>query len=137
MAHAARYSQHSPPRGVITRASTRRVVSGSANVGMALELIRCKACEGIRVADVVSAMGISRRAAEMHFRLEVGRSIHEEIDEVRFAHVLANLRDSNKPISALADLCGFSSGSALRKAFGLRMGMPMRAWRKQQPDAQK
>ena len=62
---------------------------------------RRMACEGISAAEVVKFIGEPRRTAEMHFREATGRSIHDEIDEVRFA-----------------------------KVFRLKTGLSMRDWRK-------
>ena len=97
----------------------------------ALEFIRKTACNGISVSDVVSFMGEPRRTAEMHFRESVGRSIHDEIDEVRFARVFELLHNPNRSLSSIPDFCGFSSGAALRKAFSLRTGMSMSDWRRE------
>jgi transcriptional regulator GlxA family with amidase domain len=95
-------------------------------------MIRVKACEGISVPDVVAVIGEPRRTAEMHFREATGRSIHEEIDEVRFAKVFELLKNPCQSVNAIPDLCGFATGVALRKAFRLRTGMSMSDWRKHQ-----
>ena len=115
---------------LVVRQSTRRMACNRSKVADAVEFIRKTACEGISAADVVSFMGEPRRTAEMHFREAVGRSIHEEIDEVRFAKVFELLKNPRQSLTAISDLCGFPSGAALRKAFSLRTGMSMRDWRK-------
>ena len=119
-----------PPLGVEMRQSSRRIRCDQSKVASALEMIRRCACDGMRVADVVAAMGMSRRAAEQHFRLATGKSILEEISDVRFGKVFELLRDPNRQIGAIAGTCGFSTEVALRKAFRLRTGMSMSAWRK-------
>ena len=119
------------PLGVVTRQSIRRISCDRSKVSDALEMIRRKACEGIGVGDVVARMGVSRRAAEKHFRLATGRTILDEINEVRFAKVFELLRDERRPIDTIAGFCGFSTEVALRKAFRLRMGKSMSEWRKQ------
>ena len=113
------------------RQSTRRIAFDRQAVARAVEFIRKTACNGISASDVVSFMGKPRRTAEMHFREAVGRSIHEEIDEVRFAKVFELLLNPNHSLDSLSDLCGFSSGAALRKAFSLRTGMSMSDWRRE------
>ena len=117
------------PGAVVVRQSTRRIACDRKRLAEAVEMIRRRACEGISVEDVASYIGIPRRTAEMHFRAATGRSIHEEIDEVRFAKVLALLRNPRQTLDAIPDLCGFSTGVALRKAFKLRTGLSMREWR--------
>lgn len=119
-----------PPLRVVTRHSTRKISCDRSAVGKALEFIRRHACEGVGVAEVVSVMGVSRRAAENHFRLATGRSILEEIDDVRFTKVFELLGDNRQMISSIADFSGFSTEVALRKAFRKRTGMSMSAWRK-------
>lgn len=115
---------------LVVRKSTRRMACDMQVVERAVEFIRKTACNGISVADVVSFMGEPRRTAEAHFREAVGRSIHEEIDEVRFAKVFELLRNPRQSLDSLPDLSGFKTGVALRKAFSLRTGMSMRDWRK-------
>ena len=118
-----------PPLRVVVRKSVRRLVCDRSKVSLALELIRRRACEGIDVGDVVAEMGVSRRAAENHFRLATGKSILEEILDSRFERVFEMLRDPKRQIGAIAGACGFATEVALRKAFRQRMGMSMRAWR--------
>ena len=115
---------------IVVRQSTRRIACDRKRVVDAVEMIRKRALEGLSVPDVVAFMGEPRRTAEMHFREATGRSIHDEIDEVRFAKVFELLRNPRQQLSAIPDLCGFSTGVALRKAFLLRTGLSMRDWRK-------
>ncbi len=115
---------------LVVRQSTRRIACDRKRVADAVEMIRKRALEGLSVPDVVAFMGEPRRTAEMHFREATGRSIHEEIDEVRFAKVFELLRNPRQELGAIPDLCGFSTGVALRKAFLLRTGLSMRDWRK-------
>ena len=119
-----------PVTRVVTRQSTRRIACDRKRIAEAVEMIRVSACEGISVPDVVSFIGEPRRTAEMHFREATGRSIHEEIDEVRFTKVFELLGNPRQSVSAIPDLCGFATGVALRKAFRLRTGMSMSDWRK-------
>jgi transcriptional regulator GlxA family with amidase domain len=115
---------------VEVRRSTRRIGCDRKRIADAVEMIRKMACSGISSADVVDFIGESRRTAEAHFREVTGRSIHEEIDEIRFAKVFELLKNPRQSLDSLPDLCGFKTGAALRKAFSLRTGMSMRDWRK-------
>jgi AraC-like DNA-binding protein len=119
-----------PVQRVVTRQSTRRIICNRSRIADALEMIRKMACSGITSADVVDFIGEPRRTAEMHFREVTGRSIHEEIDEVRFAKVFELLRNPRQTLDSLPDRCGFKTGVALRKAFSIRTGMSMRDWRR-------
>ena len=117
------------PGTVVVRQSTRHIAGSCERIADAVEMIRRRACEGISAKDVASYIGIPRRTAEMQFRAATGRSIHQEIDEVRFAKVFALLKNPRQTLDAIPDLCGFSTCVALRKAFKLRTGLSMREWR--------
>ena len=117
------------PLRVEVRQSVRRLAGDRFRVGQVLEMIRRRACDGIGVGDVVSEMGMSRRAAEKHFRIVTGKNILDEIRDVRFAKVFEMLRDPRRQIGVIAGLCGFATEVALRKAFRLRTGMSMSDWR--------
>ena len=117
------------PGTVVVRQSTRHIAGSCERIADAVEMIRRRACEGISAKDVASYIGIPRRTAEMQFRAATGRSIHQEIDEVRFAKVFALLKNPRQTLDAIPDICGFSTCVALRKAFKLRTGLSMREWR--------
>ena len=117
------------PGTVVVRQSTRHIAGSCERIADAVEMIRRRACEGISAKDVASYIGVPRRTAEMQFRAATGRSIHQEIDEVRFAKVFALLKNPRHTLDAIPDLCGFSTCVALRKAFKLRTGLSMREWR--------
>ena len=119
-----------PPLRIEVRQSVRRLMGDRFKIGPILETIRHQACDGIGVEEVVSAMGLSRRAAEKHFRIVTGKSILEEIQDVRFEKVFELLRDPRRQIGAIAGMCGFATEVALRKAFRLRTGLSMSAWRR-------
>ena len=117
------------PGTVVVRQSTRHIAGSCERIADAVEMIRRRACGGISAKDVASYIGVPRRTAEMQFRAATGRSIHQEIDEVRFAKVFALLKNPRQTLDAIPDLCGFSTCVALRKAFKLRTGLSMREWR--------
>mgnify|MGYP004664928149 CR=1 FL=1 len=95
----------------------------------ALEYIRRHAHEGIGVGNVVRAMGLPRRTAELQFRKVVGQSILDVINDVRFAKVFDLLANPRQSLKAIHDFCGFPTASALRKAFRRRIGLSMSDWR--------
>lgn len=119
-----------PPLNVQTRQSTRYLPCRRSDVSAALEMIRREASSGIGVNDVAAFMGVTRRMAERHFRLCTGRSILNEILEVRFGLVYDFLRHSDCRIDAIAGQSGFRTEVALRKAFRAREGCSMSVWRK-------
>jgi len=95
-----------------------------------MEFIRLNACDGIGTSEVAKEMGLSRRMAELAFRLKTGRTIRDEIQSVRMAHVERLLRDPSRDAASIATFCGWASGSALRRLFKeLHGGLSMREWR--------
>ncbi len=118
------------PVFVTRRQSTRRFAQTDKRVARAVEFIRRKACDGIGAVDVAAEIGVSRRMAEMLFSRFVRRTLHEEIVAVRMERVERLLSNPRQDISAISGLCGWTSTSALRKAFkDAHGGLSMREWR--------
>ena len=115
--------------GLVRRASTPAGLGTPPRIARAISFIREKACSGISVRDVVREMAGSPRLAEMDFKNATGHTIMEEILRVRFERVELLLRSKSQRLDALAGLCGWRTGNALRTAFLKRYGMSMRAWR--------
>ncbi len=118
------------PLGVISRESTRAFQRLNPRIVAAIDLIRERACNGLRAADVVRTIGGSRRLAEMRFREATGKSILEEIQRVRFDKVFCLLAGSEMPLGAIADFCGYKSSETLRRLFLRRTGVSMGEWRR-------
>ena len=123
------------PLRLIRRESTRKLDSADRHIRRAVERIRRDACAGLAPAQVLADIPYSRRLAEQRFRAATGRSIGEEIAEVRFEQVLRFLRDPTRPISLIAKDCGWDTDSFLKRAFRKRTGLTMRAWRRRELDA--
>jgi len=123
-------TRHFGIREIVRRASTF-VPSGNApGVARALDLIRRKAGLGLRAHDVIDAMGVSRRLAEMRFRAATGQSILNAIRDRRLHHVLELLADGKTPLETVPFLCGWKGTATLRRYFKERTGMTLREWRK-------
>ena len=114
---------------VAKRLSTRRSRQSDRRVIKAIGYIRRTACDGATVPMVAAVMGLQRRMAEVIFRRETGRSIHEEICDVRLERVKSLLRNPKQAITPIAQLCGWKSPAALRAAFLASHGKSMREWR--------
>ena len=115
---------------VIHRGSTRVLKRRDESVKRALEFIRERISDGISPRDVVRHIGGSRRQAEYRFREFVGRSVGEEILSVRLETAKKLLADPSVPIGAIAERCGYSDGSLLRRAFKSSTSMSLRDYRR-------
>ena len=119
-----------PTTGITSRLSTRQIAISSPSVTRALEEIRRRATDGISSSDILPILGGSRRAAEKKFRLAVGKSILEEIIDVRFERLLPLLTADHCVLGSLAGRTGFPSENILQRAFKARFGMTLSAYRK-------
>lgn len=111
-----------PPLMVVRRESTRPRRQTDERIVNALELIREKACEGLRARDVLNALEGSRRKAEMHFREATGHSVLEEIQRVRMERAQEFLCDRTRPVKVVAQMCGYASEPAFRRVYCAHYG---------------
>lgn len=118
-----------PVQAVVERMSTSDFTDSANRVAVAREYIRRHATEGIGVQNVASRVAGSCRMLEKDFRGILGRTIRDEIVEVRLAAVRRLLRNSSVPIDQIAAKCGFSTGNYLKNLFRRRYGMTMRDYR--------
>ena len=103
--------------GIIRRGSTPAGSGAPPRVTKMLTFIREHAHEGISAADVAAQIPGSRRLAEMDFLRATGRTIRDELMRVRFEHVETLLHSPSQQLGAIANLCGWKTGNALRAAF--------------------
>lgn len=117
------------PLGILRRESTQAFQRANSRIAAAMDLIRAKACEGLRAHEVAAVIGGSRRLAEMRFREAFGKSILEEIQDIRFERIRFLLAHTAKPVGAIANFCGYKSPETLRRLFARREGMSMSEYR--------
>ena len=116
--------------GLVRRDSSRIFRQSDPKVLAAIGRIRADACSGLTAAEVAESFGCSRRLAEMRFREATGRSILEEIREVRLEKAKRLLRDPLRELSVIAGLCGYESDTTFRRVFREATGMTMGEWRR-------
>jgi LacI family transcriptional regulator len=118
-----------PPLGVATRQSTDVLAIDDDLVVAAVRSIREHACRGIRVADLVRALQVSRRVLENRFVKRLGHTPHEEIARVQFRRVEQLLRETDLPLATVAERCGFRHPEYMTVAFTRRYGLSPSRWR--------
>ena len=121
---------HYGVQSVMRRASTTVLHVQDYRVKFAVEWIRQHACERIDAADVVAAMGCSRRLADLNFRKATGRTILDEIHARRLERAKELLKFTDVPIDDIPARCGYVPGPYLGILFRRTTGMTMRQWRK-------
>jgi LacI family transcriptional regulator len=123
------------PLWVVERPSTDVVAIEDRDVAMAVMYIRENARKPIGVHDVVKHSAVSRRALEIRFQNQLGRSIREEIQRVRLNLVMQLLVETDLSIAKIAECTGFSSQSYLSDVFRRELGTTLAAYRQEKHDS--
>ena len=104
------------PLGVVRRASTLRAEKNDPAVVAACDLIRRRACDGLKARDVAATFPCGRRMAEIRFRAMLGHSILDEIRAVRRERALMATKPFRTQLrDEIAALCGYSSWSSIHR----------------------
>jgi LacI family transcriptional regulator len=111
------------PTHVVTRRSTDVKAYDGREVGAALSYIHRNRSRAFNVNDVAQAVGTSRRNLEKKFRKSVGRTILAEIQRIRLDHAKRMLRETDLPISQVAESSGYNSTSYLTQVFRKEVGV--------------
>ncbi|MFO0910156.1 MAG: substrate-binding domain-containing protein [Isosphaeraceae bacterium] len=119
------------PLRVVARRSSEVVAIADPDVAGALRYIQEHACEPISVKDVVKALVVSRRALEIRFRKETGRTIHGALIRSRLARAQQLLIETDLPVERVASATGFGRPSYLAQVFREHHGMTPAAFRRQ------
>lgn len=119
------------PVRLVRRQSTRALRFNDPRITRAVERIRRDAIAGLTAADVLAELPFSRRVAEKRFRAATGKTILEEIQDVRFEKI-CELLSTDIPIGHIASRCGMQSDSFLKRFFKARTGLTLREWRNRQ-----
>ena len=114
----------------VRRASARVLERRDYSVTRAVEYIRLHATEGIGVDDVVVVMNTGRRTAEERFRRSTGKSIMDEIEDVRLDAAKRLLSDPQVRLDELHERCGYAGDCVFRRFFKRRTGFTPGEWRK-------
>lgn len=119
------------PGGISERRSTDIIAVQDKLAAAALALVRSRACEGIKIADVADALAISRSTLQTRFKHAVGRTIHDEMRRVRIDTARRLLSDTDTPIKQVADQSGFRTVQHLTAVFRQVMGITPARYREE------
>jgi LacI family transcriptional regulator len=101
-------------REVVARESTvGKLRAPATDVDRALQYIRQKACEGIRIEDVANHVHMPLRTFELQFSAAVGHTVGEALRKIRLARTTHLLETTDMPLARVAHLVGLSSAPAL------------------------
>lgn len=114
---------------VIDRDSTAPISIGMNLVRRAQDYIRANASRNLRVEDVVSHLGVSRRLADLRFRELAGKTILATITQERLSEFARRLRTSSHSIAEVSRQCGFVNAAYLKTLFRRHYGQTPREYR--------
>ena len=114
---------------VVARRSTARDAVADTLVRRCRALMEANVGRPFNVADLVASLGVSRRTLETRFRTATGRSLNDEITELRIRRAKTMLAKSSMPQAAIATACGFCDASHLNVIFRRHCGAPPSAFR--------
>lgn len=131
-ARAPRQLLQIPPVGVVPRRSTDVLAIDDHDLAAALRFIREHACEGIRIADVLRAVPLSRSTLERRCREALGRSPKQEILRLQIERAKSLLLGSDQRVKWVAASAGFQSAKYFSDAFQRAVGMRPESFRHRQ-----
>jgi LacI family transcriptional regulator len=120
-----------PPPGVVARQSSDALAITDPDVAAALRHLRGHAAGPLRVADILRAVPVSRRALERRFRAALGRGLAEEIRRVRVERAKDLLVATDLTMAEVAEQAGFASQQQLSRVFLRETGATPTAFRRQ------
>lgn len=118
-----------PPLRVVLRDSCRGPWIADPHVRTAQAFIRAQALMGIRVPDVVRASGLNRRALEIRYREETGRTLNEGILAVRMELARHLVAESDLSMKQVAQRCAFRSAAHFATVFRQETGQSPTTYR--------
>jgi LacI family transcriptional regulator len=122
-----------PPLGIETRHSTDIVAVADPLLAQALKLVRNKACDGLRVDDILRAIPLSRSSLERGFRAVIGRSPNMEIHRVKMQRTAELLAMTDLTLDEIAARTAFAHkhylATSFRKMFSMTPGQYRRSVR--------
>ena len=83
----------------------------------------------LSAAQLVTGFGVSRRTIEMQFREATGKSILQEIQDLRIERAKLMLTQTSAPMDEVASSSGYPSTQAFRKYFTKSTGLSPLAFR--------
>ncbi len=120
------------PGTVVERDSTRTLVHGDTLIVQALTWLRVNHHRPVDVADLIRALPACRRTVEKRFRVELGKSPRQVLEDLRMERAKQLLASTELTMEETARQCGFSAPTRFYRIFKQRTGRAPGAWRREQ-----
>lgn len=124
-------SNYLEPAGIKERRSSDLLAITDPKLAVVLRRIRERACEGVRVADILQPRDGARRTIEKKFQILLGRSIEDEIRRCRMETARQMLLTTSQSVEYVSDKCGFVSLAHFSRLFKKHFGQSPSQFRKQ------
>jgi len=111
------------PVGIEDRQSSDFRALKDPYVMQAMHFIRHNACRGVKVAQVVDFVGISRTNLETCFTEEIGCSMHEQLHMTKFYRACELITSTDLPFDEIARTCGYPSVQYMYTVTRKNLGM--------------
>lgn len=118
---------------VITRQSTDEMQLPDRFVAKALAIVKKDISARHTIASLAAAVGVSKRTLEMKSNIVLGNTLKFEIEKIRLNEAVKMISNSNLPIWAIAEKCGFCCASHLNTRFKAIFGYNPSVFRYQDP----
>lgn len=118
-----------PPLRVVARQSTDFRSLSDPSVIQAMHFIRHHACRGIKVDQVLDAVGISRSNLEKRFKEETGLTLHGMIHREKHERARSLLNETSQSIAEISQICGYPSLQYFYSVFKKEYGMTPKEYR--------
>lgn len=122
------------PAGIHVAGSSQHQPLSNPWVMRARHYIRQYAGQGIKAEQVVKHLGIARSTLEAYFRKELGRTIHDEIIQVRLRRAQELLLKGEVSCGEIALQCGFNSLPYMHAVFRRELGCTPREYQQRERD---
>ncbi len=120
------------PSQVIVRRSTDVSAVDDRDLAAAMRFIRENLDRPIGVENVAAHVAVSRSTLNRKFRRAFERSVHDEILRVRLDRAMELLRETDLPLTAVAERAGFRHREYFGAVFKANVGMTPHQYRLEQ-----
>ena len=117
------------PSGVVERMSTQTFPFPEKWLTDALVYIRQNVARNVNASEVIAYLKLSHTTVDKVFRTRLGRSVRQEIANVRLEEAKRLLEKTTLPLAEVCSLSGFASKAYFTAVFGQATGSTPLAWR--------
>jgi len=104
---------------------------GSVNRAVrARKWLRDNCGEPFEIRQVAAYVGCSTRMLQIIYKAVFGRTMHEDVIEMRLERARKLLTDTDIPVLRIPERCGSDAPNHFQRLFKARTGMSMLQWRR-------